>query len=73
MAKFGIQNNVRALRFEKGELTQQELADMVEATRQTIVSIEKNKYSPSLDLAFRIAKALEVEIGDAFTYKEIKK
>jgi len=73
MEKLGIQNIVRKLRFATGEMTQQALADMVGATRQTIASIEKNKYSPSLDLAFRIAQAFEVEISEVFSYEKIKK
>jgi len=51
------------------EMTQQELADKAYVTRQTIVSIEKNKYSPSLDLAFRIAQVFNIEIGEVFFYK----
>lgn len=55
MAGTRIRNNIRALRFEHGEMTQQELAEAVGVTRQTIVAIEKQKYSPSLEAAFRIA------------------
>ena len=51
-----ISNRVRELRFHAGEMTQQELADRVGITRQTIVAIEKQSYSPSLELAFRIAR-----------------
>jgi putative transcriptional regulator len=52
-----VSNNLRRLRFEFGEMTQQELAEQVDVTRQTIIAIEGEKYSPSLELAFRIAKA----------------
>lgn len=55
MAKSRISNNIRTLRFHHDEMTQKELADRVGVTRQTIVSMEKSKYSPSLELAFRIA------------------
>lgn len=71
MKKLGIKNRVRELRFAADEMTQQELADKVGATRQTIASIEKNKYSPSLDLAFRIAAVLELDIGEVFSYEKI--
>ncbi len=69
MSEFKITNKVRELRFMENEMTQQELADKVSVTRQTIASIEKNKYSPSLGLAFKISKELKKEIGDVFYYK----
>jgi len=69
MKNFEIHNHVRKLRFMADEMTQQELADKAYVTRQTIVSIEKNKYSPSLDLAFRIAQVFNIEIGEVFFYK----
>jgi putative transcriptional regulator len=68
MSKKYIQNNIRRLRFDANEMTQQELADKVGASRQTIVAIEKGKYSPSLELAFKIANVFEVPIGDVFSY-----
>jgi len=68
MKKKAIQNNIRRLRFDASEMTQQELADKVGASRQTIVAIEKNKYSPSLELAFKIADAFHVAIQDVFSY-----
>jgi putative transcriptional regulator len=55
MGKCLISNSIRSLRFNHSEMTQQQLADKVGVTRQTIVAIEKGKYSPSLELAFRIA------------------
>ena len=69
MAKSRIRNNIRKLRFFRDEMTQQQLAEMVGVTRQTIVAIEKGKYSPSLELAFRIALAFEVPIDAVFAYE----
>lgn len=65
-----INSNVRKLRFEADEMTQQSLADKAQATRQTIAAIEKNKYSPSLSLAFKIAQVFEVDICKVFTYDD---
>lgn len=70
MAKAEIKNQVRRLRFENGEMTQQELADRSKCTRQTIVALEQGKYVPSLALAFRIARVFSVSINDVFEYKE---
>lgn len=61
-----ITNQIRRLRFENGEMTQQQLADKAGVTRQTIIAIEAGKYAPSLALAFRIAKAFGVPIQDVF-------
>ena len=66
--KFEITNNIRRLRFFANEMTQQQLAEKVGASRQTIIAIEAGKYSPSLELAFRIADAFEVKIGEVFDY-----
>jgi putative transcriptional regulator len=63
-----IDNDLRTLRFQAGEMTQQELADRVGVTRQTINAIEGNKYSPSLEVAFRIARVLGVPLERVFTY-----
>lgn len=68
MAQTSISNNIRKLRFFNGEMTQQQLADRVGVTRQTIVAIEKAQYSPSLELAFRIARAFNVPLDEVFTY-----
>lgn len=68
MSKYTINNNIRKLRFFKDEMTQQELAKIVGVTRQTISSLEKGKYSPSLDLAFRIALAFDVPLDSVFSY-----
>lgn len=71
MAKsFHITNQIRKLRFFAGEMTQMELAEKVGASRQTIIAIEAGKYSPSLELAFRIAQAFEVPITEVFAYEE---
>lgn len=61
-----IGNNIRKLRFNQNEMTQQELADKAGVTRQTIVAIEKGKYSPSLELAFRIALIFKVPLEEVF-------
>jgi putative transcriptional regulator len=66
MGKFLISNNVRKLRFNHNEMTQQQLADKVGVTRQTIVSIEKGNYSPSLELAFRIAIVFNSPLEEVF-------
>lgn len=65
-----ITNNIRRLRFDNHEMTQQELADRVGATRQTIHAIEAGKYGPSLELAFRIAHAFGVPITDVFAFED---
>ena len=62
-----IFNNIRRLRFENSEMTQQQLADKVGVTRQTINAIEAGKYYPTLGLAFRIARALGTNIESVFT------
>ena len=59
MSKDYIQNKVRRLRFDADEMTQQDLADKVGVSRQTVVAIEKGKYSPSLELAFKIAHSID--------------
>lgn len=69
---YEITNNIRTLRFFADEMTQQQLAAKVGASRQTIIAIEAGKYSPSLDLAFRIALAFGVTIGEVFGYSEKK-
>jgi len=65
-------NNVRKLRFYHDEMTQQHLAEKVGVTRQTIVAIEKGKYTPSLDLAFRIARAFDVPLEAVFFLEETR-
>ncbi len=68
MAKCHVTNNIRKLRFNHGEMTQQQLAEKAGVTRQTIVAIEKGKYSPSLELAFRIAITFTKPLEEVFTY-----
>ena len=66
--KPAISNNIRKLRFENNEMTQQALADAVGVTRQTIFAIEKGKYSPSLEVAFKIAETFSVTLDKVFQY-----
>jgi putative transcriptional regulator len=66
MSDLRIGNNIRKLRFHHDEMTQQALADKVGVTRQTIIAIENAKYSPSLELAFRIALAFDVPLEEVF-------
>jgi len=63
-----ISNQIRRLRFENGQMTQQGLADSAGVTRQTIIAIEAGKYAPSLSLAFRIARTFGLGIEDVFQY-----
>jgi putative transcriptional regulator len=65
-----VTNSIKALRASHGELTQAELADRVGVTRQTLIAIEQGKYSPSLELAFQIARAFGVPLDDVFQYPE---
>jgi putative transcriptional regulator len=69
MAKCNIENKIRVLRFHAGEMTQQELADKTGVSRQTIMAIEQGKYSPTLELAFRISRVFDTPIGEVFFYK----
>ena len=64
--KFHITNNIRKMRFFANEMTQQELAEKAGISRQTVIAIEAGKYTPSLELAFRIAYAFGVPIGEVF-------
>ena len=68
MGKSRISNNIRKLRFFNDEMTQQELAEKVGVTRQTIIAMEQEKYSPSLELAFRIALVFDVPLTEVFSY-----
>lgn len=65
-----VTNRIRALRFANGEMTQAELADKVSVTRQTIIAVEQGRYSPTLEMAFRIARALGVSLDEVFQYPE---
>ena len=69
MGRSRISNNIRKLRFFHDEMTQQELAEKAGVTRQTIIAMEKDRYSPSLELAFRIAHVFEVPLEDVFSYE----
>ena len=64
-----IRNHIRRLRFERGEMTQQSLAERAGVTRQTIIAIESAKYSPSLELAFKIAAALNKPLDEVFQFR----
>lgn len=72
MAKLVISNNIRKLRFHNNEMTQQELAKKTGVTRQTIVAIENGKYSPTLELAFRIADVFGTKLEEVFSYEIIE-
>ncbi len=69
MSNDHITNQVRRLRFDNGEMTQQQLADRVNVTRQTIIALESGKYAPSLPLAFRIAHTFRVSVETVFQYE----
>lgn len=69
MAKTAIQNQIRRLRFEHDEMTQQALAEQVGVTRQTVIAIEHGKYSPSLEVAFRMAAVFKVPIEEVFQFR----
>jgi putative transcriptional regulator len=70
MPKAEIRNRIRRLRFDHGEMTQEELAYRVGCTRQTIIALEAGKYVPSLSLAFQVAKVFGVPVEDVFQYEE---
>lgn len=72
MATNELKNQIRRLRFENGEMTQQQLADRVGVTRQTIIAIEAGKYAPSLPLAIRVARTFGVPIEQVFQYEELR-
>jgi putative transcriptional regulator len=65
-----VTNSIRTLRFTHGEMTQAELAEGIGVTRQTIIAIEQGRYSPSLEMAFRIARILGVPLDDVFHYPD---
>ena len=73
MGKCLINNNIRKLRFMADEMTQQQLAEKVGVTRQTMVAIENGKYSPTLELAFRIAREFNLPLEDIFSFKSDNK
>ncbi len=65
-----IKNRIRRLRFDHDEMTQEELANKAGCTRQTIIALEQNKYVPSIELAFRVAKAFGVPLEEVFQYAD---
>ncbi|WP_300544481.1 helix-turn-helix transcriptional regulator [Maricaulis sp.] len=65
-----ITNEIRTLRFHAGEMTQAELADRIGVTRQTVIAIEQGRYSPSLEVAFKIARVFGVGLEEVFQYPE---
>lgn len=69
MGKEEVKNRIRRLRFDHGELTQEELARRVGCTRQTIIALEQGKYVPSVTLAFRLARAFGTTVEDVFQYE----
>lgn len=66
--KTRVTNSIRALRFANSEMTQAELADRLGVTRQTIIAIEQGRYSPSLEMAFQMAREFGVPLEDVFQY-----
>ena len=67
-----VTNSIRALRFAHAEMTQAELAERVGVTRQTIIAIEQGRYSPTLEMAFQIARVFKVPLDDVFQYPKEK-
>jgi len=67
-----VTNSIRALRFAGGEMTQAELADRIGVTRQTVIAIEQGRYSPSLEVAFKIANVFEAPLDEVFHYPKKK-
>jgi putative transcriptional regulator len=65
-----VTNSIRSLRFANDEMTQADLADRVGVTRQTIIAIEQGKYSPTLEMAFRIARVFSVPLDEVFQYAD---
>lgn len=72
MGDLPISNNIRTLRFMNGEMTQQALADSIGVSRQTVIAIESAKYSPTLELAFKIAQVFKVPLDEVFQYTGTK-
>lgn len=68
-----VTNGIRALRFAAGEMTQAELAERIGVTRQTVIAIEQGRYSPSLEMAFQIARVFGVGLDDVFSYESEEK
>ena len=68
-----VSNGIRSLRFAAGEMTQADLADRIGVTRQTVIAIEQGRYSPSLEMAFQIARVFGVGLDDVFNYEPEEK
>lgn len=71
-AKYVIRNTIRTLRFFAGEMTQQDLAERIGVSRQTVIAVEAGKYAPSLEMAFRIADVFGVRVEEVFTYEVVE-
>ena len=69
MREYAISNSIRTLRFLCDEMTQKQLADAIGVTRQTVMAIEANKYSPSLEVAFKIAAVFKLPLEEVFQYR----
>ncbi|MEH6397043.1 helix-turn-helix transcriptional regulator [Pseudoalteromonas sp.] len=69
MSEYAINNSIRTLRFLYNEMTQKQLADAIGVTRQTVMAIEANKYSPSLEVAFKIAAVFKLPLEEVFQYR----
>jgi putative transcriptional regulator len=67
-----VTNEIRRFRFANGEMTQAELADRIGVTRQTVIAIEQGRYSPSLEMAFEIARVFRVPLDEVFQYEGIR-
>jgi putative transcriptional regulator len=70
--KMVVKNRIRRLRFDHGEMSQQELATLASCTRQTIIALEQGKYVPSIELAFKIARAFGAALEQVFQYEEME-
>ncbi|WP_431682853.1 helix-turn-helix transcriptional regulator [Kitasatospora sp. KL5] len=68
-----VTNTIRALRFAHGEMTQAALAERIGVTRQTVIAIEQGRYSPSLEMAFQIARVFGVALDDVFQYPDTER
>ena len=69
MSEYVITNSIRTLRFLRDEMTQKQLADAIGVTRQTVMAIEANKYSPTLEVAFKISLVFNLPLEEVFQYK----
>ncbi|MDN3483815.1 helix-turn-helix transcriptional regulator [Pseudoalteromonas sp. APC 3224] len=69
MSEYAITNSIRTLRFLRDEMTQKQLADALGVTRQTVMAIEANKYSPTLEVAFKISLVFNLPLEEVFQYK----